>query len=241
MAALRREAEARDRAYREEMAAIRRDAEERNRQLATQLAEMAAQFRQNEAAAAASRERYDQEVAAIRHAAEAHERAYREEVAAIRREAEADYKKMRVALAQQSLKMGTLAEDLVAPSIPRILAEVVKCPSPPQMLGVRIRKRLPNGRSQEYDVIAVCDDVLLINETKSRLQTKDVTDFIQKLRTARDFLPEYGDKKIIGALASFYIDPSIVRFGERRGLIMLGVVDGLMEILNREGFVPTTY
>jgi hypothetical protein len=132
--------------------------------------------------------------------------------------------------------MGTLAEDVVAPSIPRILAEVVHCPEPPSILGVRIRKHLRDGRSQEYDVVATCGNYLLINETKSRLRPEDIPNFIETLKMARTFLPEYADKQVIGALASFYVDPLLVTRGERQGLIILGVIDGLMQELNTPEF-----
>lgn len=109
------------------------------------------------------------------------------------------------------------------------------------MLGVRIRKRLADGRSQEYDVVATCDDFLLINETKSRLHPEDISDFVQELQNAHDFFPEYPASRIIGALATFYVDPSLVTPGERQGLIMLGVIDGLMEVLNTDQFQLRSY
>jgi hypothetical protein len=148
---------------------------------------------------------------------------------------------LRQSIAEVSRKMGTLAEDLVAPSVPRILREVVGCEEEPLMIGVRIRRSLPGGRYKEYDVVSVCGEYLFINETKTRLQPEDVPSFVETLEECRDFLPEYADKKVIGALATFYIDPSLVVHGERQGLIMLGVVDGLMRVLNREGFAPRAY
>lgn len=148
---------------------------------------------------------------------------------------------LRQTIAEQSRKMGTLAEDLVAPSVSRILSEVVGCPEEPRMIGVRIRRALPGGRHKEYDVVAVCGDYLFINETKTRLQPEDVKDFIETLEESRDFLSEYKDKQVIGSLASFYVDPSLVLNGERQGIIVLGVVDGLMQVLNREGFRPKAY
>jgi hypothetical protein len=38
-----------------------------------------------------------------------------------------------------------------------------------------------------------------------------------------------------------YVDPSVVTFAERRGLIVLGTGEDLMEVLNSPGFVPRTY
>ena len=144
--------------------------------------------------------------------------------------------------AELSDKMGTLAEDMVAPSIPRILAEIVGCPETPRMDGVRMRKKTADGRSKEYDVVAVCADFILINETKSRLRPSDITELAEHLaQEAHDFWPEYAGKTIIGSLAALYVDPSLISYGEKQGLIILGVQDGLMTILNQTGFIPKRY
>jgi hypothetical protein len=52
----------------------------------------------------------------------------------------------------------------------------------------------------------------------------------------RSYFPEYADHKIIGAVASLYVDESIVRQGERLGLIVLGFGEEMMEMLNQPGF-----
>jgi hypothetical protein len=168
-------------------------------------------------------------------------RVFKEETRANNERNDRERREFRQQLADISHKMGTLAEDMVAPSVPRILQEIVQCPEAPAMLGVRIRKRLPGGRSQEYDVVAVCGEYLLINETKSRLRPEDIPAFLELLREARTFLPEYADKRVIGALATFYVDPSLILHDERQGLIMLGVVDGLMQVLNTPEFSLQSY
>ena len=65
--------------------------------------------------------------------------------------------------------------------------------------------------------------------------------FITKLSNAREFFPEYAGKKIIGAIASLYVDESLVRFGERLGLIVLGFGEDVMDVLNQPGFTPTVF
>lgn len=40
----------------------------------------------------------------------------------------------------------------------------------------------------------------------------------------------YNEKN--GMLASFYMDPTLVAYGERQGSIMLGLIDGLMQSFN---------
>lgn len=141
-------------------------------------------------------------------------------------------------------KMGTLVEDMVAPSIPSIIRQVFGCPKDGiDFFAVRVKRRHPaTKQSQEYDVVAIFGDYLFINETKSRLESEDIREFAEEtLRAAREFFPEYLGKKIIGAIASFYIDESLVKFGERCGLLVLGFGGDEMVLLNSPGFEPKTF
>lgn len=153
-----------------------------------------------------------------------------------------DFKtEMRKAWGELSNRLGTMAEDLVAPSIPRILRTVLGCPENEiQMSAVRMRRQSSTNpaRRREFDVIASCGNYFLINETKSRLAPQDVTDFVATLSAVREFFPEVAEKQIVGAIASLYVDESLVRFGERSGLIVLGFGQDVMDVLNAPGFSP---
>lgn len=141
-------------------------------------------------------------------------------------------------------KLGTLAEDIVAPSVPRILRDVVQCPDDEiDFLAVRVRRRhmSESGRSQEFDVVAICGEHVLLNETRTRLRPGDVDEFVETLSKAREFFPEYDDKKIIGAIASLYVNETVVRHGEKQGVLVLGLGEDLMDVLNAPGFVPRTF
>lgn len=169
-------------------------------------------------------------------------RDFKEYTLATNARVEQELKAARQRDAELSDKMGTLAEDMVAPSVPRILAEEIGCTETPRMAGLRMRKKTAAGRSKEYDVVAVCADFILINETKTRLRPADIVEFAEHLtQEVHDFWPEYAGKTIIGSLAALYVDPSLVIYGEKHGLIILGVQDGFMTILNQAGFTPTHY
>ena len=172
------------------------------------------------------RERSEQQMQEFRHHLEENERKMRKETERFLR------------------KMGTLAEDMVAPSIPTILRQTFGCSKKDiEFLAVRVKKLHPVTRKQrEYDVVAVCGEYLCINETKSRVTPKDFKKFAEKaLPKAREFFPEYAAKKIIGIIASFYVDESLVRYGERLGLIVLGFGEEMMAVLNQPGFVPKSF
>ncbi len=140
-----------------------------------------------------------------------------------------------------SNKMGTMVEDLVAPSIPRIFSEALGCERQDIDSAVRV-KRNRQGVSKEFDVVAVCGDYVLVNETKSRLSPDAITNFVQNtLPVAKTFFPEYADKKVVGAIASLYVDESLVRYGEKLGVIVLGFGEDVMEVLNSPDFKPKTW
>ena len=83
--------------------------------------------------------------------------------------------------------------------------------------------------------------MLLINETKNTLRPEDIPVFVKLLGSVRDFFPEHANKRLIGAIASLYVDPSLVRHAERQGLIVLGFGDQLMDILNSPTFTPKLF
>ena len=144
-----------------------------------------------------------------------------------------------------SNKMGTLAEDVVAPSLPRIARQLAGRPDdePLEFFAVRAKPRHATdaARAHEFDVVAVCGDYLLLNETKTRLIPRDVDDLVQTLSEARAFFPVYAHKKIIGALASLYVDQSLVSYGEKAGLLILGMGGNLVGVLNTPGFIPRAF
>ena len=169
-------------------------------------------------------------------------REFKDEMSEFKDEMRQESREMNRRWGDISNSLGMLVENMVAPSIPRVLREVLGCPDGgEQFLTVRFRSKLSDGRTREFDAIAGCGEYLLINETKSRLGPSDIDSFIEVLKIARDFLPEYAERKIVGALASLYVDPSLVAAGERRGLLMLGVTDEAMEVLNSSDFHPTVY
>jgi hypothetical protein len=151
---------------------------------------------------------------------------------------------MRRAWGELSNRLGTMAEDLVAPSVPRILSTVIGCPEDRiDSVAVRVFRRssVDPSRSQEFDVVAVCGEHVLVNETKSRLAPGDVEDFVALLATAREYLPDAQGRKIIGAIASLYVDASLVAYAEKQGLIVLGFGQDVMDVLNSPGFAPKTF
>jgi hypothetical protein len=133
-------------------------------------------------------------------------------------------------------KLGTMVEDLVAPSLPRIVREVLD--RDVIDLSVRRRRKLPDGRVHEYDAIAVTDDVVCLNSTKSTLRSSDVDRFVEELAGFREFFPEYRDTPLVGILASLAVEESVLNYAEKVGFVVLATGDQVMEVKNRPGFEP---
>jgi hypothetical protein len=129
-------------------------------------------------------------------------------------------------------KMGTLVEDIVAPNLPGVARELFGC-GEPEFFAVRVRRYL-GGRTREDDVLLVCPHLVLVNETKSSLGPEDVKDFVKDLAKFRDFYPEYAERRVVGMLASLYVDETPVRAATRRKLPVMGMAAGTMRVLNPE-------
>jgi hypothetical protein len=169
--------------------------------------------------------------------------AFKDEMRAFKDESEAARKEQNKRWGEMANKMGTLVEDIVAPRIPRSLREVVGCAENEiTFSGVTIVRRIaPGDRLREFDAVVVCREYVLINETKSRLTTNDVDEFVAELPTARLFFLEYASRRFIGALASLQVDAGVVNYGEQQGLLLLGLDDDLMAVLNRPDFKPSEF
>ncbi len=139
-------------------------------------------------------------------------------------------------------KMGTLVEDIVAPGIPSVFQSVFQQEEEPTS-GIRLRRRSgrDSARRREFDVVVWGGGVFLVVQTKSALAPEDIGRFLEALAEVRDYFPEAEGQRVVGALASFYVEPSLVLGGERQGLLMLGLSRGLLEVLNSPGFTPRAF
>lgn len=141
-------------------------------------------------------------------------------------------------------KQGRMAEDLVAPSVCRIMKEALGIDdSEGCIANVRVIRPYKGDRKNtpEFDVISECRDYALINETKSSLVSRDVQGLLKTISRIRDYFPEFENRKLIGSVASLHIAPSVVNFATKNGILALAVGHELMDIQNPAGFRPTIW
>ena len=161
---------------------------------------------------------------------------FKDEMRDYKEENRQQIREMNIKWGEMARKLGTITEDLVAPSIPRIIKEEYGLEVTDLM--VRRKKRLMDGRSKEYDAIAVAGEHVFVDETKSTLDSEDVKDFVKDIQEFRDFFPEYEKNKVVGILASLYVDEGALKYAEKSGFLVLAVGEALMEIKNTKGFKP---
>jgi hypothetical protein len=161
--------------------------------------------------------------------------AFKDEMRAYKEEGRQQNREMNLRWGEIANKMGTLVEDLVAPSLPRIIREEFGIE--PDFLGIRMKKKLSDGRVREFDAIATAGGNVVLNSTKSSLRVIDVDRFPEELSALREFFPEFTGK-IVGILASLAVEEGVLRYAEEQGFLVLAVGDRLMEVKNTPGFKP---
>ena len=176
---------------------------------------------------------------------------FKQEMKLWREKKDRDFEEMKEERRQHNLEMGRIAnkhglmaEDLVAPSICRIMKQALGIDKKIVCVDyVRVKRtyRGDTSRLREFDVVAECLDYVLVNETKSTLIPTDVDTLINTLGLFRDYFPEFRDRKLVGAVASLFIDPGIVNYATKRGIIALAVGEDLMDIQNPPGFKPAVW
>ena len=161
-----------------------------------------------------------------------------------RQEQKAQQKQWNKKWGELSNKWGTMVEDLVAPSLPRLLRKVAPCsPDEPPVVNIRVRRRHPSqkGKMFEMDGVVDCGEYALFCECKSTLKPADITQLVTKLAQARDYFPEYADHHLLGAVAALYIDRSLVQYASHKGILAFAVGTELMVVQNEAGFTPQRF
>ncbi len=158
-------------------------------------------------------------------------RAFKDEMHAFKEEGREQNREMNRRWGELANKMGTLVEDLVAPSLPRIIKELLDRDVIDLM--VRWKRKLADGRVREYDAVAITADLICLTSTKSTLRSADVDRFVEEIDLFREFFPEHRDQPVVGILASLAVEESVLNYAEKQGFVVLAVGDQVMEVRNR--------
>ncbi len=158
---------------------------------------------------------------------------FKDEMTEFKDESRRDRKQMNRQWGQLANRLGTVVEDIVAPNLPRIAHELLGCSEIPDLFTLRLQRSV-EGRKREYDAVLACHGVLLVNETKSKLTEPQIDVFQQKLAEVEAFIPEAHGRRVVGVLASLYPSQEVIAYATKRGLLVMGMGDETMDVLNPE-------
>ncbi len=103
---------------------------------------------------------------------------------------------------------------------------------------IKRRSGCRDGINFEFDIIAINGNEIVIVEVKTTLRPGDIRDFLKKLKMAKTWMPDYSNKKILGAVAFLAEDAGTSALAERKGLFMIRATGDSASIINRNDFVP---
>ena len=185
------------------------------------------------------RERSTEEMRVFKEKLEEEKRAFEEKLEKDRKRWEEEFKAWRAEMNKKwgevTIKLGTFAEDMVAPNIKGIAKQYFGCEEF-DFFAVRIKKRHSTDKSKrrEFDCIAVCDNIVILNETKAKPKVEYIDDFIKVLEEFYEYFPEYRGKKLIPVFASLYLPDDLVRYLTKNRVYAMAMKEDTMDLLNYE-------
>ena len=161
----------------------------------------------------------------------------REEGAREREEAARERRDMNKRWGELANKMGTVVEDIVAPSARRLAREVFDCGDLQRFLTrASVIRSDDRSRTREFDALYVGTRAVLLNQTKSSPRAEDARAFVEFLQSGEfaRYFPEYAELPIVPAFSSLNIPDDMVTYLTRRGVYALAMGDEALQVLNLE-------
>ena len=153
----------------------------------------------------------------------------------MKQQADRERREMNKRWGELANKMGTVVEDIVAPSIQRLARAVFDC-GEPQYFGTRVSLSRGDDRSRrrEFDALYVGTRAVLLNETKSSPRASDARRFAEFLESGEfaRYFPQYRELPIVPAFSSLSIPDDMVTWLTRRGIYAIAMGDEAMQVLN---------
>ena len=133
-------------------------------------------------------------------------------------------------------KMGTVARDIVAPSMRRIAREL-NC-GDERSFSVYISRYRSDSRDyrREFDAFYVGTRAVLLNETKSTALSEYATRFVRFLKSGEFalYFPEYRDLPVVPVFSSLSLPDHLIAFLTKNGIYAVAMGEETMQVLNRD-------
>ena len=132
---------------------------------------------------------------------------------------------------------GKLVESLVEGDLIRLLNE--------RGIAVERTHQRVSGRKKdinfEFDIIAVNGEEIVVVEVKTTLKSDNIIHFISKLEHVREWLPEFHEKKVYGAMAFIHTEENVITHAQNSGLLVIRATGNSASIINDNDFRPKTF
>lgn len=134
-----------------------------------------------------------------------------------------------------SYKLGTVVEDIIAPSLRRLARDELGC-GDELFYAVRLSKTYvgDSGRKREFDAFYVGEKAVMLNESKATARPEYAKSFAEFIRNGQFFsyFPEYVDKPVVPVFSSLYMSADIVSYLTKQGIYAVAMGDDTMCVLN---------
>ena len=106
--------------------------------------------------------------------------------------------------------LGIVVEAIIAPGFPDLLTQEFGCESFYKIM-VNVEVRKPENRDQikEFDLIAICNNLIFVNETKPKIKKEYVEEFKKFIESGEffEYFPEYKGKHLVPVISSLRMKP----------------------------------
>lgn len=98
-----------------------------------------------------------------------------------------------------------------------------------------------DGVNYEFDIIAIDGDAIVIVEVKTTLGVSDVKAFIKKLAHVREWMTEYAQRRVFGAVAYQQTRSDADTLAAKHGLFVIRATGSSASITNSPAFKPKAF
>ena len=165
------------------------------------------------------------------------ERAREEDRKAADRARKEDRKEWNRRWGELANKMGTVVQDIVAPSLRRIARDELNC-GEEQSFSVCVSRYRSDDRHyrREFDALYVGTRGVLLNETKSTVLSEYATRFVRFLKSGEFalYFPEYRDLTLVPVFSSLRLPKDLIPYLTKNGIYAVSMGEETMQVLNRD-------
>jgi len=129
-------------------------------------------------------------------------------------------------------KLGDFIEEMVYPAAVRLFQE----------RGIDVHEVHRNvnstrdGEGIEVDLLVVNNTDIIAIECKSTLSIDDVNEHLNRLGKLKRLLPDYSNKKVMGAVTAMIIPDNVAQYAYRQGLYVIGQTGNQLVVRNDSKF-----